>query len=54
MDGTTTLAEMIRAVHIALGILSLQDCDPADVDGDGLVTVVDLIAGTRAVLGTCT
>jgi hypothetical protein len=44
---------MIRAVHVALGLLPLQDCDPADVDGDGTVTVVDLIAGTGAVLGNC-
>jgi hypothetical protein len=53
-DGTVTLDELIRAVHIALGIRLLDDCEDVDEDGDGVVSIVELIAASRAVLaGSC-
>ncbi|MDX2170685.1 MAG: SCE4755 family polysaccharide monooxygenase-like protein [Deltaproteobacteria bacterium] len=53
-DGRVTVAELIRAVGIALGSTAIDDCRAADANGDGQVTVEDLIADVEAALAACT
>ncbi len=52
-DGTVTIAELIRAVNIALGSLPLSACPAADVAGDGQVSISDLISAVNASLDGC-
>jgi len=52
-DGTVTIAELIRAVNIALGSLPLSACPAADVGGDGQVSISDLISAVNASLDGC-
>ncbi len=51
-DGAVVIAELVRAVAIALGEPSPEPCAAADGDGDGTVAIHELIAAvTRALLG---
>ena len=52
-DGAVSIAEAVTAVGIALGERSVGLCRAADGDGDGNVTVDELIAAARAVLSGC-
>jgi hypothetical protein len=52
-DGTVTVAELIRAVRIALGAGSVDDCPSLDANGDGTVGVEELVAAVRDALGPC-
>ena len=49
-DGTVTVAELVRAVGIALGVAPLTICPVADADADGTVAIADLIAAVNAAL----
>ena len=51
--GTVTIDELTRAVRIALAEEPLGDCQAADVDHDGFVTIGDLIAAVVAALDGC-
>lgn len=53
-SGSVEVVELIRGVSIALGQISLEDCDAADVDGDGTVGVGELVAAVAASLIGCT
>ncbi len=48
-----TVAELVSAVEIAQEQGPLSACAAADRDGDGAVTVDELIAATRAALTGC-
>ena len=52
-DGTVDIAELVRAVQIVLGILSLDDCRDADFDGDEQVTIDELVAAVGAAIRPC-
>ena len=52
-NGTVQIAELIRAVNIALGTSSLETCRAADSDGDGQVRINDLVRAVNAALGGC-
>jgi hypothetical protein len=49
-DGRVTVAELIRAVAIALGETPLADCPVIDVNSDGRVSVDELVAAVDAAL----
>lgn len=45
--------DLVTGVGIALGGRLLGDCRSLDTDGDGRVSVSELITAVRAGLGTC-
>jgi hypothetical protein len=49
-DGIVTVAELVRAVGIALAAEPLSWCAPADRDGDGTVRIDEVIAAISAAL----
>lgn len=54
-DGSSLvdIAEVVRIVNIALGSMDLATCPIADGDGDGAVTISDIIAAVNSVLTGC-
>jgi hypothetical protein len=52
-DNRVQVAEVITCVGAALSTLPLTQCNECDVNGDGGVTVEELIAAVRAVLDGC-
>ncbi len=52
-NGAVAVGELIRAVGIALGRTSLDDCPAADSDGDGSVRINDLITAVSSALDGC-
>ena len=52
-DLSVSVAELTRAVAIALGNRPLGSCPAADPDGDGSVSVANLVAGVDAALSGC-
>ncbi len=52
-DGQVTIAELIRAVTIALETADVSVCPAVDADGDGTVTVNELILAVLKALGGC-
>ena len=52
-DGQVTIAELVRAVNIALGLSAVDDCPSADPSGDAAVTVDELLQAVNAALGGC-
>ncbi len=52
-DGRVTIAELITAVRIALGVDIAESCLAADANGDNRVTIAELIAGVTASLDGC-
>lgn len=53
-SGDVTVAELVKAVNIALGSASINACAAADRNGDGSVSVNELIGAVNAALGGCT
>jgi hypothetical protein len=51
-DEEVAVDELVRAVLIALGG-ALGDCGAADVDGDRLVSIAELVLAVNAALGAC-
>jgi hypothetical protein len=47
------VAELIVAVNVALGRADLERCSPADRDGDGAVSIGELIAAVNRSLDGC-
>jgi hypothetical protein len=43
-DGSVTVDELVRAVSIALGTSPLSACSSIDSDGDGVVSIAELLA----------
>jgi len=52
-DGSVSVAELIRAVNIALGTLDVSQCTAVDGDGDGAVAINELIAAVNSALDGC-
>jgi hypothetical protein len=40
-------------VRIALGALEVFDCEVGDADGDGAITIAELVAAVRRTLEGC-
>ncbi len=52
-DQLVSVDELVRAVGTALGLSALAHCLPADVSGEGEVTVDELLQGVRMLLSDC-
>lgn len=52
-DGRVVIAELVRAVAIALGLLPVGDCNAADRNSDINVSVGELVGAVANALGTC-
>ncbi|MFN8642606.1 MAG: hypothetical protein U0802_13500 [Candidatus Binatia bacterium] len=52
-SGRVGVAEVVRAVTIALGTQPVSTCPAADRNGDGRVTIDDLVAAVGSVLDGC-
>lgn len=52
-DGAVTIAELLRAVAIAIGRMTIDRCPAANLDGSGTVTVDDIVGATRNALSGC-
>lgn len=52
-NGAVDVAELIRAVDLALAAPPPLDCQAADTDGDGRVTISDLLRAVRSALNGC-
>ncbi len=52
-SGDVSIAELIRAVNIALGNAELGTCVSADVDGNGEIGINELIRSVRSALEGC-
>jgi hypothetical protein len=51
-DGAVTVNDLVRAVNIALGKLSLSEC-PAAARGGNAVVITDLVTGVNNALRGC-
>lgn len=49
-DGVVTVSELIKAVRIALGEMSIEQCPKADANGDGVVSISELTMAVRQAL----
>jgi hypothetical protein len=52
-DAVVTIAELVRAVAVALGRAPLETCATADADGDGQVSIAELVRAVLAALHGC-
>jgi YVTN family beta-propeller protein len=52
-DNRVSIDEIIMAVNIALGTVSIETCRPCDGDMDGLVTVEELVKAVANAVGAC-
>lgn len=52
-DGAISISELITAVNIAIGSITVAGCAAADTDPDGLVTVNEIIRAVNGALGGC-
>jgi hypothetical protein len=52
-DGMVSIAELVRAVNIALGRVALDQCSSADANGDGMISINELIQAVNAALRGC-
>ncbi len=52
-NGSVAIAELIRAVNIALGRAAISTCSAADRGGDGTVSIAELIAAVNSALTGC-
>jgi len=52
-DGQVTVADMVRGVNIALGLLPVSNCPAFDPNHTGMVTISDLVTGVNNLLDGC-
>jgi hypothetical protein len=52
-DGRVSVAELVRAVNIALETQRTAACEAADAGGDGRVTINELVRAVAAALSGC-
>lgn len=52
-DGAVTVSDLVRAVNIALGKLSVAECPAATRSGGNVVAITDLVAGVNNALRGC-
>jgi hypothetical protein len=48
-----SIDEAVFATRIALGLAAVADCESADLNGNGFVTIEELIETVRALLVGC-
>lgn len=48
-----TAAELVGIIHIALGSADVSACIPADLDGDGRISVDEIVRAVRSALRGC-
>ena len=48
-----SVGELIVGVNIALGMANVSSCPPMDQNGDGVVTVNELVSAVNAALEGC-
>ena len=53
LDEQASAGDARAAVDTALGVATLSHCVTADANGDGAITVDELVAATKAALGGC-
>jgi alanyl-tRNA synthetase len=53
LDRTVTVAELITAVNRALGHSAEGACEAADGNGDGAVSIDELVEGVQSSIGEC-
>ena len=53
LDGQVTIEELITAVDIALGFVSIDACRSADADGNDRIAVWELIVAVNGSLEEC-
>jgi subtilisin-like proprotein convertase family protein len=51
--GFVTIADLIKAVNVALGTLALEVCPAIDDDKDGIASIDELISAVNHALGGC-
>jgi hypothetical protein len=49
-DSQMSVAEMVRAINVALATLPMTECEGLDVDRDGSLAVDELLLGVARVL----
>jgi hypothetical protein len=52
-NGSVTIDELLKMVNIALGSLSVHECDVGDTSGDGRITIDEIVAAVRNALAGC-
>jgi hypothetical protein len=52
-NGVVTIDEMVAGVNIALGKTDMDDCEAADPQSDGNVSVQELVMGVSALINGC-
>jgi hypothetical protein len=52
-SGGVTVAEVVSATRVALGVMDVADCAGADANVDGTVAVDELVSGVASVLEGC-
>ncbi|HUL98620.1 MAG TPA: hypothetical protein VLU24_04160, partial [Mycobacterium sp.] len=52
-NNQVTVDDLVIGISIALGLDRLEHCPVADANGDGLVTVDELVSAVRAALYGC-
>jgi hypothetical protein len=52
-DGTVTVDELIKGVNIALGALSISECESFDTDESGTATIDELLSAVNNALSGC-
>ena len=53
LNGIVTIDELVRAVNVALGSASIDECEDIDVNRDGEVTIDELVRAVSAALTGC-
>jgi hypothetical protein len=52
-DGAVSVDELITVVRIALDLAPVTDCTAADGDGDGRISIGDIVRAVGSALGEC-
>jgi hypothetical protein len=52
-DGASTIDELLACLNIALGLAGPPSCPTCDLNGDGSVSIDEVVAGVEAVLHGC-
>jgi hypothetical protein len=52
-NGTVNIDDIVLCVNIALGTSPFTDCTQCDADGDGVVTVAELLQVVNNALSGC-
>src|SRR5262245_21613987 len=53
-DGEVTVNDLVLMVNVALGADSVDRCHPGDTDGDGTISITEIIGAVNNALNGCT